>query len=242
MVSRILMGRFLIRYHSLALLFSAIMALGLGSCQRKAALAPDYLGNGLVEIAVPFELPPTPLYRDSISGSVLTVLTLQQTNCPECMSCAEPDRFHTGTILPFLCGSGRLSFICTGTGSNRYQIRIDSIGQVAYLSKTAGTFYTWNDYFRKQAAQGEFFSFDRAYDTTILYDKPYERAALPKADRTFRVHLQYEESEFLRFYPVQVKGYWMQLKIMEDTATIGYCWMIWRDEKHWLKGFQFNPE
>ncbi len=206
-----------------------------------------FLGNGLLVFGNTFFYDytgkPIPLYQDTLRTILLTNLTLDQTTCPKCMECMEPVAYYKGIIHPFICGEANgMNFICTRTTPNYNEIIIDTSGTRAYTSKDQGAFYSWNDYMQMSAELGDYFGFNRQWDSTVLYDKPYDLAKLPEHDKNLQVGLNIKNVENLFFYPESVDGYWMKLKAVRLKKTVGCCWIIWRNEKEWLVGFQFRTD
>ena len=207
------------------------------------------LGIGLVSIGkearfVEYDSKPVVLYKDSARTVVYTKLVLAQTNCPTCMECAEPPATYQGKIQPFICGAGQgMQFICTKATKKYNELIIDKAGTRAYVDSRQTIFYSWNAYMQRQARQGEYFEFVRQWDKSVLYDKPYGLHTLPKPDKNLLVGLRLPaDIDYLRFYPVLIKGYWMKLRIVDGQKTIGYCWFVWRNEREWLHGFKFRTD
>lgn len=184
-----------------------------------------------------------PVYKDSLKKVLYTNIIPSITNCPTCMECAEPISYYKGKLQPFSCGGANgINFICTRVTAASYEIIIDTTGTKVYASKDKGKFYSWDLYMKHRAKQGDYFEFNRQWDKTILYDKIYNLHKLPVPDKKLQVKLNLNNIDTYRFYPAQVNGYWMKLKILEDKKLIGYCWIIWRNEKQWLKGFKFRTD
>ncbi|MDJ0365779.1 hypothetical protein QMK33_11500 [Hymenobacter sp. H14-R3] len=205
----------------------------------------DQLGVGLLvlnEQNTSFFRKPPPLFSDSLLATRLPTLTPERTTCPTCMACAEPVAYHKGKIQPFICGSEGMEFICTKKAAGYTEISIDKLGKKAYLQPGAGIFYTWNGYMRHQASQGDYFTFVRQWDRTVLYDQPYDLRRLPRPTAALLVGLKIKNISDLKFYPVLVKGYWMKLRFTEDGNAMRYAWVVWRNEKAWLHGFQFRTD
>lgn len=202
------------------------------------------LGIGIYTISLaPGSELSIPLYKDSLKKQSAINLTLKETNCPACMECAEPTDNYKGKIQPFICGGTLgINFICIKITTACKEILIDTSGHTAFIEKGKGKFYTWNNYMKKRALEGDYFSFSRPADRTILYNKMYDLKRLPKPNQNLQVGLKIQHLERYNFYPVLLSGYWMKLRIMEGKKTAGYCWMIWRDERKWLKGFTFRTD
>lgn len=206
------------------------------------ASAEQYLGTGLLVIYEPLQSTYSfPLYKDSACRQLLMQVTPEQTTCPVSMLAAEPEAHHSGPVDPFICGGGMgLQFIYTRSTARFSEIYIDTNYTKAYVKPGTGKYYTWDRYFRDRAAMGDYFEFDRSYDSNILYKRPYPEDALPPAGKTLQVGTHFKDLSDLRFYPVRVQGYWMQLRAVRDKRTMGYCWVIWRSDKAWLIGFKFR--
>lgn len=209
---------------------------------------PGYtLGSGLLRLnakTLPISWQDTiPVYRDPALTQLWTNLTIEQTNCPECMACAEPERFYQGPFHPFICG-GRNgpSFICTRSGNQFHEIITDSSGTRAYVPVQYGAYDTWEQYILGQAKQGDYFRIIRDWDSTVLYDKPYAAEALPAAGSGFMSGVSFADISDFKFYPVAVQGTWMKLKAVSGRKAMGYCWIIWRNENHLYKWFAWHAD
>lgn len=184
-----------------------------------------------------------PVYRDTGLSQLQTVLTAEQTDCPECMGCAEPATFFPGSFHPLFCGGGKgPAFICTRTTAGYHEIIMDTLGTRVYVPWQYGNYRSWEQYLLQEAAAGEYMRFVRQWDSTILYDQPYPIEALPAPDSHLQVKLALKDVDDLLFYPVAVQGYWMKLKARRGKQFKGYCWIIWRNENQLLHWFAWRAD
>jgi hypothetical protein len=160
------------------------------------------------------------------------------------MLCAAPQNYYDGILKPFICSSLEgIVFICEQQDSNKYEVFIDTLGNVAYVPKTAAIQYqSWETYMVKQGERGEYISFIRQWDSTVIYDKKYDLNYLPKADSNRFVGVKINDLDDVRFYPVSIDNYWMKIKGVRSRKTTGYYWVIWRNEKNWLVNFTFRAD
>ncbi len=200
------------------------------------------LGTGLLELAsvrqVLLWTDTVPVYNDTGLTQLQTRLTIDQTTCPQCLACAEPVAFYEGPYRPFLCGGGNgPAFICTRITARYFEILTDTAGTLAYIPAAYGRYTTWERYLPAEAKACAYFRIVRQWDTTVLYDKPYPAGQLPPADKYACVGVKLHQPDDLKFYPVTVAGHWVKLKAMKGNKPVGYCWIIWRDERrlyHWF--------
>lgn len=184
-----------------------------------------------------------PVYKDSALTVLWTRLDITQTNCPSCLACAEPEIYYGGPFFTFSCGAGKgPSFIYTRSGKQFHEIITDTSGTRAYIPAVYGTCATWEQYILIEAGQGEYFRINRQWDTTILFNRPYPGSALPASDSSHLSPLSFANTDDLKFYPVTVKGNWLQLKAMSGRKRVGYCWIIWRNEKQLFKWFAWSAD
>jgi len=169
--------------------------------------------------------------------------TVEQTNCPNCMICAEPTQYYNGVVHPFLCGYQGLCFVTTNQSKNWRDIIVDSTGKKLYVKANQGVYYSWRDWMILQGKKGEYMMRQSYNDGLILYDKPYDLQHLPVPNKQHVVKLKLQNIEDLRFVPVDVKGYWVKLKVTDYWhKTYGYCWIIWRTETDWTFGFKWHAD
>lgn len=184
-----------------------------------------------------------PVYKDSALTVLQTMLDISQTDCPSCMACAEPQTYYGGPFLTFSCGGGKgPSFIYTRSGKQFHEIITDTSGTRAYIPLAYGTCYTWEQYIHNEAAAGEYFRINRQWDTTTLFNKPYPENALPVSDSGYLAPLALTDVDDLKFYPVAVQGHWLQLKAKAGRKSMGYCWIIWRNDKQLFKWFAWRAD
>ncbi|PSK88817.1 hypothetical protein [Taibaiella chishuiensis] len=214
------------------------------------ALTPggDYsLGTGLLELARTHHVlqwtDTVPVYRDTGLTQLQTQLTVAQTNCPQCMACAEPNSFYEGPFQPFQCGGGNgPAFICTRVTPRYFEILADTTGARAYIPAAYGRYASWEQYLLAEAAAGEYFRIVRQWDTSVLYDKPYPEGQLPAADKYYCAGVKLVHPDDLKFVPVAVQGHWVKLNAMRNKRLAGYCWVIWRDERRLYHWFAWNAD
>ena len=206
----------------------------------------DQLGAGLLVLTeqdTRFFSRPVPLFRDSLLRQPLPGLTPERTTCPTCMRCAEPQEYYHGPVRPFSCGGGDgMQFICPKATRTYTELVLDTLGHHAYLRPGVGTFYTWNRYMQERAQQGDYFQFERQWDRHVLYDQPYDLRHLPPPGPNQLVRLRIPDVSDVKFYPVLVQGYWLKLRYTRENGAMGYCWVVWRNEKAWLLGFKFRTD
>lgn len=205
------------------------------------------LGTGLLLLqgkSLPLSWTDTlPVYHDSTLSRLWARLDVTQTDCPECMACAEPQTYHQGSFHPFSCGGGAgPAFVCTRAAASFYEIITDTAGTRAYIPAQYGRYLSWKQYILGQAKQGEYFRITRPSDNTVLYDKPYPLEALPEAGSGFTYGLSWPDIDAYRFYPVAVQGVWLQLKAVQGRDTKGYCWIIWRNDSRLYKWFAWRAD
>lgn len=205
------------------------------------------LGTGLLLLngkSLPLSWTDTlPVYQDSALARLWTMLDVTQTDCPECMACAEPQTYYRGRFHPFSCGGGAgPAFICTRATTRFYEIVADTTGTRAYIPAQYGRYLSWKQYILGQAKQGEYLRITRPSDQTVLYDKPYPLEALPETGPSFTYGLSWPDTDAYRFYPVAVEGVWLQLKAVQGKDTKGYCWIIWRSDSRLYKWFAWRAD
>ncbi|PZP48892.1 MAG: hypothetical protein DI598_09160 [Pseudopedobacter saltans] len=183
------------------------------------------------------------LYKDSSCKIPFIKLLAENTNCPTCFGCAEPTHYYKGPIKPFSCNlMNGIVFVGRKCGNNAYQIFTDRSGTVAYIAPNVDTkYYTWSQYMNDRSNNGDYFLFVRQWDSTVIYNKKYSLKHLPKPNRSLQVGTHIKDIDYVKFYPMLVDGYWMKLKAKRNDRTIGYYWVIWRNETEWLVGFKFDP-
>jgi hypothetical protein len=184
------------------------------------------------------------LYKDNKCTIPFVNLTIDNTNCPKCMECAEPESYYNGLLRPLICSASEgIVFAGEKYGEGEYKIFIDTTGLIAYAPKHSSLiFFSWSDYMIGRGRKGEYFSFDRSWNHNVIYNRKYEINSLPKANKEFIVGTKIKDIEDVKFYPVLVDGYWMKIKGIKNGQWIGYYWIIWRNEKDWLIDFSFNPD
>lgn len=207
----------------------------------------DRLGTGLVVFeGLHYSLnwdKPIPLFKDTTCTSLSFNLAAADTHCPTCMACAEPTAYHSGPYRPFQCGGGEgLAFVCTNSAKNYREIIIDSVGTRAFLNNRTGVYYSWTNYLLKRTRKGDYFRIVRQWDSTVLYDRPYNLNDLPEPDSNLAAGIKFRDFSDWHFYPVAVQGYWVKLKAMDGNRSKGYCWVIWRNEGRILNWFAWRAE
>ena len=192
------------------------------------------------------------LYTDSAFAGSQFLFNHDSTSCPTAL---ETEIHFEGRITPYICQYPySFSFLVKNITRQALEILLDSTGRTAWIKKQDGSFKSWQKHLvRKPRYKAGYMKAGKdgvapwqrmdhlRFDESDLY-RLYKQAKLGNDEYTYEPVHSVKDIRDLSFYPVAMKGRWLQLEArLNNEFVTRNVWIEWCKNGALSVWFAFNP-